>query len=191
MTESSLRAAFPNISQECLASTLAEHAASKVTVGDSVRRFAALEALPENQVPPIPDNGAINDAIFGACSTITITISGQVRGGKNNMIVLRSGVHIPKKEWAKWRDEKVREVAGQLPSRWSPIEVPVDMHLHYIAGDKRRRDNPAIVDAIFHVLEKAGVVTDDTLLWPTVSSRAYDKASPRADITLSWAPVKP
>jgi len=60
------------------------------------------------------------------------------------------------------------------------------MHLSYLAGDKRRRDNPAIVDAIFHVLEKAGVVADDTLIWPVASSRGYDKENPRAEITLVW-----
>ncbi len=102
-------------------------------------------------------------------------IEGQIRGGKNNMIVTRSGLHFPKKEWAKWRDEKVSTLKSQLPLNWSPISIPCDMHLSYLAGDKRRRDNPAIVDAIFHVLEKAGVVTDDTLVWPVASSRGYDK----------------
>jgi len=102
------------------------------------------------------------------------------------MVVTRSGLHFPKKEWAKWRDEKVAEVKSQLPLGWGPLEIPVDMHLKYVSGDKRRRDFPAICDAIYHVLEKAGVVKDDTQLWPVQSSREYDKTSPCAVVQLYW-----
>lgn len=117
---------------------------------------------------------------------VKIVITGQIRGGKNNMLVLRSGVHIPKKEWALWRDQKVKEVASQLPQSWEEIDSPSLMTLTYVAGDKRRRDMPAIIDSIFHVLEKAHVVKDDTLLWVDRSSRAYEKENPRAEILISW-----
>lgn len=114
----------------------------------------------------------------------SLTISGQVRGGKNNMIVTRSGMHFPKAAWAKWRDAAVREVKGQLPNGWKIISEPVNVRLHYVAGDRRRRDFPAICDAVWHVLEKAGVVSDDTYLWPAVSVREYEKSSP--SITISY-----
>lgn len=109
---------------------------------------------------------------------ITFIIPGQVRGGKNNMIVTRTGLHFPKPEWAKWRDAMVAEVRAQLPAGWKPIDVPCAVKLTYVAGDRRRRDQPAIIDAVWHVLEKAGVVTDDTLLWVSESTRGYDKARP-------------
>jgi Holliday junction resolvase RusA-like endonuclease len=117
-------------------------------------------------------------------AALEIIVSGQVRGGKNNMIVLRSGIHIPKKEWAKWRDQKVAEVKAQLPKGWMPIDKPTNFSLKYVAGDKRRRDLPAILDSLYHVLEKAGVVADDTFLWMTLSSRDYDKENPRAELTI-------
>jgi Holliday junction resolvase RusA-like endonuclease len=116
--------------------------------------------------------------------SIDIVVTGQIRGGKNNMIVLRSGIHIPKKEWAKWRDQKVAEVKAQLPKGWKPIDKPTNFSLKYVAGDKRRRDLPAIIDSLYHVLEKAGVVADDTFLWMTLSSRDYDKEKPRAELTI-------
>jgi len=109
---------------------------------------------------------------------ITLFIPGQVRGGKNNMIVTRTGLRFPKPEWAKWRDEMISVVKSQLPNDWKPIETPCSVRLAYIAGDKRRRDQPAIIDALWHVLEKAGVVTDDTLLWVNKSTRDYDKERP-------------
>jgi len=111
------------------------------------------------------------------------TITGQVRGGKNNLTVTRTGHRFPNAKWAKWRDVAVKEIVAQRQGR-AQITEPVNVRLDYYAEDRRRRDMPAIVDAIFHVLEKAGVVADDTLLWIAESSRNYDKANPRAEITI-------
>jgi len=101
------------------------------------------------------------------------------------MMVTRSGLHFPKPEWARWRNETVILIKEQLPEGWKPISEPFNVCLDYIAGDKRRRDMPAIIDSIFHCLEKAGVVEDDTLLWVTQSSRFYDKSKPMARLTFT------
>ena len=116
---------------------------------------------------------------------MTITITGQVKGGKNNIVICRNGNRFPKKEWAQWRDSKVAEVRLQLPRGFQVITVPVNVCLDYVASDKRRRDMPAIIDAIFHVLEKAGFCADDTLIWVTRSSRSYSKENARAVITVT------
>lgn len=112
----------------------------------------------------------------------SILIPGQIFGGKNNMIVTRSGLHFPKKSWAQWRNRVVMLIKAQLPEDWKPINEPRNVHLEYVAGDKRRRDMPAIVDSIFHCLEKAGVVEDDNLIWISSSTRSYDKEKPFARI---------
>ena len=75
------------------------------------------------------------------------------------------------------------ELKRQLPAHWKPVARPVNVRLDYVAGDKRRRDMPAIVDAIWHAMEKAGVVEDDTLLWISQSTRSYSKESPGCTIT--------
>ena len=100
-------------------------------------------------------------------------ISGQILGGKNNIIITRSGKRIPSATWAAWRDKAVAEVRAQLPKDWEAITVPVNVQLDYVAGDRLRRDMPAPIDSVWHVLEKAGVVADDTLLWVARSSRRY------------------
>lgn len=115
--------------------------------------------------------------------SISITITGQIRGGKNNMIVTRNGKHIPKQEWASWRDGRVQEVLSQLPENWEPINTPTNVQIDYISGDLRRRDFPAICDSVWHILEKAGFVSDDTLLWPARSTKGYDRKNPRLTIT--------
>jgi len=138
-----------------------------------------MDALAKTTVPS-PGEAEASGGSF------SITISGQIRGGKNNMIVTRNGRHIPKKEWAKWRDDAVTQVVNQMPLApffYEPIRIPTNIRVDYFAGDKRRRDMPAILDSVFHVLEKAGVVADDTLLWVSESSRSYDKANPRLTIT--------
>ena len=114
---------------------------------------------------------------------LKITIRGQIRGGKNNMGVSRDGHHYPNKKWAAWRNEAVAQVKRQLPTTFRTITTPINMRLDYVAGDRCRRDMPAIIDSIFHVLEKSGIVSDDTLIWFTVSSRSYDPEKPRAELT--------
>ena len=113
-----------------------------------------------------------------------LRLTGQIRGGKNNMTVCRNGAHIPKPGWKIWRDAAVSEISRQLPHRWTPIAEPCCVRLEYFAGDKRRRDMPAIIDSIWHVLERAGFVKDDTLLWVSESVRHYSKETPGAIITL-------
>lgn len=118
---------------------------------------------------------------------LSITISGQVRGGKNNIGITRTGRRYPKPDWAKWRDEKIAEVVRQLPKHWTPIDFKVNVRIDYFAEDNRRRDQPAIYDSIFHVLEKSGVVKDDTLIWVTSSQRIISPLEPKAVIWL-WKP---
>ena len=114
---------------------------------------------------------------------ITLLFSGQVRGGKNNMGVTRDGRHYPKPEFAKWRSEMIHQITKQLPTGFKTITEPTNVKLTYFAGDKRRRDMPAIIDALFHVLERANIVEDDTFLWVSQSTRGYDKENPRTVIS--------
>ena len=124
----------------------------------------------------------ISPPVFGI-SGMRIIIIGQIMGGKNNIIVTRTGHRFPKPSWARWRDDAVRQVKQFIPRGFTPIDSPVNVRLAYFAGDKRRRDMPAIIDSVWHVLEKAGIVTDDWHLWVSESSRGFDKGNPRAEIT--------
>lgn len=116
---------------------------------------------------------------------LRLVITGQIRGGKNNMGVSRTGHHFPKKNWAKWRDAAVQQVQAQIPTGYPPFTEPVNVRLEYFSQDKRRRDMPAIIDSIWHVLERSGVVEDDYLLWISSSIRGYDKDNPRTILTFN------
>jgi len=91
-----------------------------------------------------------------------IEIKGQVRGGKNNQGMTRTGLKYPKPEFIKWRYETMAQIKAQIPRDFKPIGgFDYDWTFNYTPQDNRRRDCPAILDAVFHCLEKTGVVTDD------------------------------
>lgn len=118
---------------------------------------------------------------------ICLKIVGQIKGGKNNIGITRDGKRYPKADWANWRDEAVEGIRRQWAEIGAAtIDQPVNIRLEYTAADHRRRDMPAILDSIFHVLEKSGVVADDTLLWVSESTRNYDREHPRAIIYLNY-----
>ena len=133
------------------------------------REFGCVDTIPQSKSPIIEPRA------------FSITIKGQIRGGKNGIKITKKGKRYPCAKWAKWRDDAVSQVLGQVICE--AITKPTNIRLDYWAGDKRRRDMPAVIDAIFHVLEKAGVVKDDTLLWVSESSRNYDNGNPHAKIT--------
>ena len=127
--------------------------------------------------------GALELVESAVIHRFSLRITGQIRGGKNAMGITRTGRHYAKAPFKLWRDAAVSELRRQLPAHWKPVAMPVSVRLDYVAGDKRRRDMPAIVDAIWHALEKAGVVEDDALLWILQSTRGYSKESPGCTIT--------
>ena len=103
------------------------------------------------------------------------------------MLVLRNGLHIPNSKFAAWSKAAILIVKSQLPRGFTPYASEVFVELDYYAEDRRRRDAPAILDSIWHILERAGVVKDDTHLWPTRSTRAIDRQNPRAELSLRLA----
>jgi len=93
-------------------------------------------------------------------------IKGQISGGKNQMGVTRNGIHYPKKNFSEWRlntEYQLKQQMKKMPE-FSTINQPVNAIFNYIAGDNRRRDATAILDAVFHVLERMGIVEDDRLI---------------------------
>ncbi len=94
-------------------------------------------------------------------------IEGQVSGGKNNIGITRSGKRYPtSKAFIRWRKHALNQLLSQkqLLKQAMPINHPVSVCVEYYTDSKRRRDTPAILDAIWHVLEKSEIITDDFFL---------------------------
>ena len=127
--------------------------------------------------------------------TLTFTLKGQCRSGKNNMGVPRNGRHYPLPEWAAWRDEMVLAVKQQIPCvqtrSFKVMGIPYindycKATIVFTHADKRRRDIPGMLDALCHVLERAGVVKDDSLIvdWDVHTVPEPNKAKAGVEIRL-------
>ncbi len=134
-------------------------------------------------VQDAPETILAPKALSEDAAGLSLVILGPIKCGKNNVIVTRTGHRFPRKSFAVWRDDAVRQVKSQLKPDFKPISSPTRVRMDYWAADARRRDQPAVIDAIFHVLERAGVVTDDWHLWVAISSRDLDRKNPRVEIS--------
>lgn len=92
------------------------------------------------------------------------TITGQCPSGKNAITITRSGVRFPNKRFVKWREDGLSQLRETFKDITKGYTQPVNICVRYWAGDKRRRDVPGIIDALWHLVEKAGIINDDTNL---------------------------
>ncbi len=131
----------------------------------------------------------------GSPPSLTFTLTGQLPSGKNGIKTTRTGKRYPTKRFEEWRDMACKQVYGQrckvvnlvsqmrVPMFRKPTELCIE--IHYAAGDLRRRDIPGMMDALFHVLERAQVVGDDAQI---KESHWYqlpvDRSAPGVTVTL-------
>ena len=116
---------------------------------------------------------------------IRFTLTGQIPSGKNAVIVTRSGNRFPAKRFKLWREDAFNQL---MP--YGNLKVPADWEPHvlirYTPGDKRRRDVPGMIDALWHLMEKFGMIDDDARLkhmaWTTC---AVDKEKAGVDVSIT------
>ena len=114
---------------------------------------------------------------------IRFSITGQLKSGKNNMGITRSGKHYPRPEWARWRDDVVDQLRAQ-DKRRQAIDAPCSIVVSYTAGDRIRRDVPGILDAMFHCFERADIIADDRWFVNVKWLSYYEAGKPRASIRI-------
>ena len=95
---------------------------------------------------------------------LEVHFKGQVRGGKNNMKMTRTGKHYPDPKFVEWRNRMFEQIKEQLPTVVTIKDKSHKWYFEYIPEDNRRRDIPAILDAVFHVLERSFIVSDDSII---------------------------
>ena len=105
-----------------------------------------------------------------ACSQgMTFYLTGQIPSGKNQQKIR---VHYDRRtkknrflryantRFLLWRERAVRELAGQGIQRYT-FTVPLGVQVVYTPGDRRTRDIPGMLDALWYVLQWVGFVDDD------------------------------
>lgn len=120
-----------------------------------------------------------------------LQISGQCPSGKNAVIVTRAGHRFPSARFVEWRQAAMNELFPQLKQLEVklPITNPVDIEIEYTPKDRIRRDAPGIIDALWHLIEKVGVISDDTYLAGhgcqlTFLNTGVDKKNPGVKIVI-------
>lgn len=120
-------------------------------------------------------------------NSLVLTINSQIRGGKNNVQITRTGHRYPNPTFAKWRDEAVDQIVEQS---WNlaqnfPLKLKYEAIIDYTPGDLKVRDVPAMMDALWSVLVKAGVLADDGLIREVVwREHPLDRTTPMVRIEL-------
>lgn len=119
-----------------------------------------------------------------------------IRGGKNNVQITRTGHRYPNKTFAAWREEAVRQIRqagslielskGEKPATFTlPWHCRCEAIIDYTPGDLKVRDVPAMMDALWSVLVKAGVLADDGLIREVVwRQHPLDRKCPMVRIEL-------
>ena len=113
--------------------------------------------------------------------TVTFTLHGKMKSGKNHVQITRTGRRYPNKSFAIWRDDMLR----QINYKGKPLPGRVGLEAWYTPGDRLRRDAPGIIDALLHLFEKAGILEDDAQIkWVFWSEGAIDRSAPQCMIIL-------
>jgi len=115
---------------------------------------------------------------------VRFILKGQIPSGKNAMQTTRTGRHYPLKRFVDWRSNVEAQIRQQVGFPKAQ-EGPCAASFAYFPGDLRRRDVPGMIDALFHVLERFGLVKDDSLIvdvtwkkWP------LDRENPRVIVEI-------
>lgn len=117
---------------------------------------------------------------------MTFTLTGQIPSGKNAVIVTRTGMRFPAKRFKLWREQALEQLAPQLPVKLRPIDTTVTLECEYTPGDRRTRDVPGMLDALLHLIVKAGLLVDDGLVWGVTWRRTeMDRNNPSVTFTIT------
>lgn len=113
-----------------------------------------------------------------------LILVGQIPSGKNNMQVTRTGRHYPNLRFQLWRDDAVYELMQQW--KQPALTMPMRLVCRYWPGDRRTRDVPGMMDAVFHALMKAEIVQDDGLIYDCQWCRyPLNRTAPKVLMTLT------
>ncbi len=113
-----------------------------------------------------------------------LTIPGQCPSGKNAVKNTRYGRRYPNERFKAWREFAflaIRKKNRKIESAGADLSILIK----YYPGDRRRRDIPGIKDAIFHVLERSGVVEDDSMFKNAFFiTEPLDRENPRVELMI-------
>lgn len=125
---------------------------------------------------------------------MTFTLHGQMPSGKNQMHITRTGHRYPNARFVTWREDAMQQLHRQSQEHAQeglclPLSSTISLFVTYTPGDARTRDVSGMLDALFHVIVKAGLLADDGLVWGVTWRReAMDRQNPKLVFTMEVQP---
>ena len=122
---------------------------------------------------------------------MTFSITGQMKSGKNRVLITRKGRRYAPKPFAVWRDDMLKQLAPQVKTYAKegaclPLQSTISLECEYTPGDARTRDVDGMLGALLHVIVKAGLLTDDGLVWAVTWRRnEMDRQKPGLRFTMT------
>lgn len=122
---------------------------------------------------------------------MTFSITGQIKSGKNRVLITRKGHRYAPKEFTTWREEVIKQLSPQVKAyaqEWAclPLQSTITLECEYTPGDARVRDVDGMLGALLHVIVKAGLLKDDGLVWAVTWRRnEMDRQKPGLRFTIS------
>jgi len=126
-----------------------------------------------------------------------LTLSDQIPSGKNQTRkVYSESLHrmmiIPNERFTSWRGEAGAEILTQQ-SLWPaavklrmPLAIPLKIYISYHPLDKRIRDLPGCMDAIWHLLVFTRIIKDDSWLKGVTWEYPYRTFGPCVQLRLEY-----
>lgn len=111
---------------------------------------------------------------------LVFVLAAQIPSGKNAVQITRTGKRYPNERFKAWRDAALAQI-GDARS----FEGPVAMAVAYTPRDKIRRDVPGLLDALCHLIERAGIVHDDA----QVKNVAWTTFPPEKNRASCWVKI--
>ena len=122
---------------------------------------------------------------------MTFTLAGQLPSGKNAVKITRKGHRYPNERFVMWREESIKQLNPQVSTyaregACLPLQSTITIECEYTPGDRRTRDVPGMLDALLHLIVKAGLVVDDGQVWGVTWRREeMDRNKPGLTFTIS------
>lgn len=135
--------------------------------------------------------------LWAHLSGLHLQLSGQLPSGKNGQgIRYDAEDHLfgagglrkhPNQRFVHWRNDAQKQLLTQM-RKWKsvcPIAVPMLLYVWYWPGDRLARDRSGMLDALFHLFERSGVIANDKWIEdPVWRTMPMDRTNPRVELVL-------
>ena len=112
---------------------------------------------------------ALDKPVRPADAKLKLVLQGFMVSGKNQQKVEYSTTKTgkvrrtlyPNDRFKDWRTDMAYQIIGQKPHAFAPMKGRLGVAIQYWPGDRVIRDNPGMLDALYHLFKYCNLIEDD------------------------------